>query len=586
VPDDPNLPRQIDTIGKPPSLGDLLPHRSGPPPEEQSRRRSFVSPLTQRILAVNLVAPVLLVLGLLYLDQYSNSLVATELDALRIQGELIAASIGEGAVVVDTENADFPVYTPNGAVRIIDPDSAKPLVRRLAILAQVHARLFDRNAGLIVDSQMLHGPGGEVQVAELAPTEGFLGRMFRRIYDFTIGRFSYERRLQPYQEWEGGNLDAFPEIRRSLDIGESTSAMRVRPDGQKVLLVAVPVQFYKQVVGTVLVSRAGTAIDERLFEVRRSILASFIWVLAVTVLTSIYLAGTIGRPVRRLARAAENVRASKRRQYTIPDLSHRADEIGDLSAALRDMTDSLWSRMDAIERFAADVAHEIKNPLTSLRSAVETVGRVKDPEQQKRLISIIIDDVGRMDRLISDISDASRLDAELSRAEPSPVRLMPLLRALADVQNATDSPEAPRAEIVMSDTGAPVPVDADPPQFVVPGLEGRLGQVFRNLIGNARSFSPPGGIITIRIKRIGARVEIAVEDQGPGLPEGKERAIFERFYTERPEGEKFGTHSGLGLSISKQIVDAHRGIIYAENIVDADKQVKGARFVVRLPAEA
>jgi two-component system sensor histidine kinase ChvG len=290
--------------------------------------------------------------------------------------------------------------------------------------------------------------------------------------------------------------------------------------------------------------------------------------------------------VRRLARAAENVRSSKRRQYTIPDLSHRSDEIGDLSAALRDMTDSLWSRMDAIERFAADVAHEIKNPLTSLRSAVETVGRVKDPEQQKRLISIIVDDVGRMDRLISDISDASRLNAELSRAEPSPVRLMPLLRALADVQNATDSPEAPRVEIVMADTDAPVPPDADASQFIVPGLEGRLGQVFRNLIGNARSFSPPGGIITIRIKRTGTRVEIAVEDQGPGLPEGKERAIFERFYTERPEGEKFGTHSGLGLSISKQIVDAHRGNIYAENIVDADKQVKGARFVVRLPAES
>lgn len=585
MPDDLNLPQQTETTSKPPSLGDLLPHRSGPPPEEPRRRRSFVSPLTQRILAVNLVAPALLVLGLLYLDQYSNSLVATELDALRIQGELIAASIGEGAVVVDTENADFPVYTPNGAVRIIDADSAKPLVRRLAILAQVHARLFDRNGGLIVDSQLLNGPGGEVQVAELAPTEGFLGRMFRRVYDFTVGRFSYERRLQPYQEWEG-NIDAFPEIRRSLDIGESTSAMRVRPDGQKVLLVAVPVQFYKQVVGTVLVSRAGTAIDERLFEVRRSILASFMWVLAVTVLTSIYLAGTIGRPVRRLARAAENVRSSKRRQYTIPDLSNRSDEIGDLSAALRDMTDSLWSRLDAIERFAADVAHELKNPLTSLRSAVETVGRVKDPEQQKRLISIIVDDVGRMDRLISDISDASRLDAELSRAEPSPVRLMPLLRALADVQNATDSPDAPRVEIVMADTGAPVPPDADSPVFVVPGLEGRLGQVFRNLIGNASSFSPPGGVITIRIKRSGTRVEIAVEDQGPGMPEGKERAIFERFYTERPEGEKFGTHSGLGLSISKQIVDAHRGIIYAENILDANKQVKGARFVVRLPTES
>ncbi len=577
MPDDLNLPPPERTTAKQPSLADMLPYRSMAD-DPATTRRSFVSPLTQRILAVNLVAPVLLVLGLLYLDQYSNSLVATEMEALRIQGELIAASIGEGAVVATTESTDQSVYTPNRAVRIIDADSAEPLVRRLAVLAQVHARLFDRNGAMIVDSQMLHGPGGDVQVAELAPTEGLSGRIIRRIYDATVGRFSYQRNIEPYQELDGGNGADVPEIRRSLETGESFGAMRARPSGQKVLLVAVPVQFYKQIVGTVLVSRDGNAIDERMFEVRRSILSSFSWVLAVTVLTSIYLAGTIARPVRRLARAAEAVQSSKRRQFTIPDLSHRSDEIGDLSEALRDMTDSLWRRMDAIEQFAADVSHEIKNPLTSLRSAVETVGRIKDPEQQKRLIAIIVDDVARMDRLISDISDASRLDAELSRAEPNPVRLLSLLRALADVQNATDEPDAPRVEIVTA--------DPEPEEYIVPGLEGRLGQVFRNLIGNARSFSPPAGIITIRIKRSGSRVEVAVEDQGPGMPEGKEKAIFNRFYTERPEGEKFGTHSGLGLSISQQIVDAHKGLIYAENIIDTDKKVRGARFVVRLPAEA
>ncbi|TAL01876.1 MAG: HAMP domain-containing protein [Rhodospirillaceae bacterium] len=554
-------------------------------------RRPIVSPLTRRILAVNLAAPVLLVLGLLFLDRYADTLIATELDALRIQGDLIAASIGEGAVVVDTENADFPVYTPNGAVRIIDQDSAKPLVRRLAVLAAVHARLFDRNGAMIVDSQLLQGPGGVVQVIDLAPATSIVTRVLRRVYNATIGHFSYERRLQPYQESASPSATDYPEVGHALETGESASALRRRADGQKVLLVAVPVQFYKQVVGAVLVSRNGHDIDERLFSVRRSILSMFAWVLGLTVLTSVYLAGTIARPVRRLAQAAESVRSSKRRQHTIPDLTHRSDEIGDLSAALRDMTDSLWSRMDAIERFAADVAHEIKNPLTSLRSAVETVARLKDPEQQKRLLAIIVDDVGRLDRLISDISDASRLDAELSRAELGAVRLLPLLRALADVQNATDSVEAPRAQIIVGDGSAPSPTAepsdipaADADQFVVPGLEGRLGQVFRNLIGNAVSFSPPGGTITIRITRMGQRVEIAFEDRGPGLPAGKERAIFERFYSERPEGEKFGTHSGLGLSISKQIIDAHQGVIYAENVVDADGAVRGARFVVRLPA--
>jgi two-component system sensor histidine kinase ChvG len=532
------------------------------------------SPLTLRILAVNLTAPVLLVLGLFFLDEYADSLISTEIEALATQGELIAASIGEGAVVVDTESGDFAVFTPTGAQRTIDQDTARPLLRRLADLAQLRARLFDRNGVLIGDSRLLQGPGGEVQVEDLPPTEGTVERVFRRAYENTIGRFSYERRLAPYREPDIVKGTDFPEVVHALEDGEADAAVRMRSDNQKILTVAVPVQFYKQVVGAVLVSRDGRAVDERLFSVRRSIIAMFGWVLGVSILTSLYLAGTIAQPLRRLARAAERVRLSKRRQYAIPDLTNRADEIGELSAALRDMTDSLWRRMDAIERFAADVAHEIKNPLTSLRSAVETVSRVKDPNQQKRLMTIILDDVGRLDRLISDITDASRLDAELSRAETTPVALKPLLTALAEVQNATDNPAAPRVVVVPAD-----PADS----YVVAGLEGRLGQVFRNLIGNAVSFSPPAGQITIRIARDGARVAAAVEDQGPGIPEGKETAIFERFYTERPEGEKFGTHSGLGLSISKQIVDAHQGTIYAENILDASGAVRGARFAVRLP---
>jgi two-component system sensor histidine kinase ChvG len=584
VPDDPNFVQAAESA--PEREGTASAAASPPAPP----RRAWVSPLTRRILAVNLAAPVLLVLGLLFLDRYADTLIATELAGLRIQGDLIAAAVGEGAVVVDTENADFPVYTPQGAVRVIDQDSAKPLARRLAVLAHVHARLFDRSGALIVDSQLLQGTSGEIQVVELAPSSNVVTRFLRKIYNRTIGRFSYERALEPYHETTGANAADFPEVGRALETGEPAYAVRLRADGQKVLMVAVPVQFYKQVVGAVLVSRFGTDIDERLFSVRRSILGMFSGILALTVLTSIYLAGTIARPVRRLARAAERVRSSKNRQYVIPDLAHRADEIGELSAALRDMTDSLWSRMDAIERFAADVAHEIKNPLTSLRSAVETVSRVKDPEQQKRLMSIILDDVARLDRLISDISDASRLDAELSRAELGAVRLLALINALADVQNATDAPDAPRVQVLVGDDtasnapfldGSPATVSLD--QFIVPGLEGRLAQVFRNLIGNAVSFSPRAGRITIRLRRTGPHAEVAVEDQGPGLPAGKERAIFERFYSERPAEEKFGTHSGLGLSISKQIVEAHQGTIHAENIKDETGKVLGARFVVRLP---
>jgi len=269
------------------------------------------------------------------------------------------------------------------------------------------------------------------------------------------------------------------------------------------------------------------------------------------------------------------VRSGKGRQYELPDFTRRGDEIGDLSDSLRAMTEALWHRLDAIEAFAADVAHEIKNPLTSLRSAVETVARVEDPEQQKKLMSIILDDVQRLDRLISDISDASRLDAELSRAEIDAVDIGELLRALVAVQEAGERAEAPRFQLDV----------LDHQDLSVPGIEGRLGQVFRNLISNAVTFSPTGGTIRLAAQRQGGDVVVSISDEGPGIPEGKLEAVFQRFYTERPAGEKFGTHSGLGLSISKQIVEAHGGTIKAENLKDPVGAVRGACFVVRLPAE-
>ncbi|MBM3513148.1 MAG: HAMP domain-containing protein [Alphaproteobacteria bacterium] len=536
--------------------------------------RRLLSPLTWRILAVNLTAPVVLVLGLLFLDEYEQTLVAAELDALRTQGEMIAASIGESAIVVETENADFPVFTPSGGVRTVDQASARQLIRRLADLAQLRARLFDRSGAPIADSRLLRGPGGEVQVVDLPPVDdGPVLRNLRNAYDVVATRLGRQPDLEPYVEQPDGNGSAYQEVAGALDSGEIGDAVRRRADGQKILTVAVPVQFYKQMVGAVLVSRDGRNIDQRLFDVRRSILVLFGWVLGLSILTSAYLAGTIGRPLRVLAEAAQRIRHSKNRRSPLPDLSRRRDEIGELSAALGEMTQSLWTRLDAIEQFAADVAHEIKNPLTSLRSAVETVARVKDPEQQKKLMSIILDDVGRLNRLISDISDASRLDAELSRAEMSSVPLIRVLKALAEMQNATDDTAAPRVTVIGPDSD----------ELEVDGLEGRLAQVFRNLIGNAVSFSPPQGRITVRAARGERSVRIDVDDEGPGIPPGKEQAIFDRFYSERPTGEKFGTHSGLGLSISKQIVAAHHGTISAKNRRDDEPGQRGARFTVILP---
>ena len=296
--------------------------------------------------------------------------------------------------------------------------------------------------------------------------------------------------------------------------------------------------------------------------------------LALTVLLSIYLAGTIARPLRRLADAAERVRKDHYHRHRIPNMADRDDEIGELASTLNDMTEALWQRMDAIDQFAADVAHEIKNPLTSLRSAVETTARLKDLEQQKKLMGIIQEDVGRLDRLISDISEASRLDAELSRAENKPVNIADMLKTIADIHNTTQGDEGPRVALSQTDELG---------NLMVMGIESRLAQIFRNLITNAATFSPKNSIILITVSREHQKVLIQVDDEGPGIPPGNEEKIFQRFYTERAEEEKFGTHSGLGLSISKQIVNAHHGEIYAYNRRDNTGSILGANFTVNLP---
>ncbi len=394
-----------------------------------------------------------------------------------------------------------------------------------------------------------------------------------------VARLPGQRRYPAYREAAAQNAADYQEVQKAL-AGDIASAVRSEREGGSLLMlsVAVPVQRYRQVLGAVLLSSDSAEIDQAVRGVRFEILKVFLIALGVTVLLSIYLAGTIGRPIRRLAAAAERVRRGHGRQMLIPDFTKRGDEIGDLSAAFREMTGALWARMDAIEHFAADVAHEIKNPLTSLRSAVETAARVDDPQKQRRLLAVVLEDVQRLDRLITDISDASRLDAELSRVELEPVLIGRMLETLVDVYQAAADERAPRLLLSL-----PGPAGTAAGDLAVLGIEGRLVQVFRNLIANALSFSPPGAALHIAALRQGEWVVIIIEDEGPGIPEGKLEAIFERFYSERPAGEKFGTHSGLGLSISKQIVEAHRGTIRAENRRGADGSIIGARFTVRLP---
>jgi two-component system sensor histidine kinase ChvG len=524
-----------------------------------------VSPLTRRIIAVNVLPLALLAVGFLYLGKFESSLIGQQIESLHTQGEIFAAALSEGAVLDSTDEGE-----------ILLPDLARQMMRRLVEPTRTRARLFDIDGKQIADSRLLRGPGDAVQVTELPPVEhkGLLGRLTDRIYDGIVELLPSRHKHPVYRESDTGDAQDFAEATRALR-GESGSAVRSDPQtGGLVVSVAVPVQRYKQVLGAVMLSSGNGEIEEELRTVRLELLRIFGVALLVTILLSLYLAGTIARPIRLLAAAAERARGRGAR-VEIPDFAGRGDEIGELSRSLREMTDTLWQRMSAIESFAADVAHEIKNPLSSLRSAVETAARIEDPVKRRRLMAIIQDDVERLDRLISDISDASRLDAELSRLEVSPTDIGAMLRALVDMHETTRAESAPHLTLDIAGQEG---------DLIVPGIESRLSQVFINVIANAVSFSPPDGEIRIQAGLDGRAVLVSVEDRGPGIPEDKLTAIFDRFYSERPAGEKFGTHSGLGLSISRQIVDAHRGRIWAENRTGATSEIIGARFLIRLPA--
>lgn len=521
----------------------------------------LLSPLTRKVLAVNFIAVLIPIVGFLSLGEYRDSLIETELEALRTQGEVFAGAIGEGAIAT-TLSGD----------QMLDTPPAQQIVRRLSESNKVRARLFMPDGELAADSRLLVAGGGVIHIQVLPPPSER-----RPLLDPLIDVLDWLPRrhdLEPYLEAPMQNAADYDEVMFAL-AGEPSAELRQTEAGDYVLSAAVPVQRYRQVLGALMLSKNGDDIDRQVREMRFFVLQLFAVALAITSLLSIYLAGTIARPVRRLAEAAEKVRRDIGRQnHTIPDLTGRQDEIGDLSGSFRAMTQELQAQLDAIERFAADVSHELKNPLTSLRSAVETAARVKDPNKQRQLLAIVQDDVRRLDRLITDIADASRLDAELSRAQSSTVDIASMLTTLADMHRTT----------VEGDNEPEVVLDLQLRRgLTVSGMEDRLVQVFHNLIGNAASFSPPGGKIRLAARLDGDHVETLVEDEGPGLPEGKLEAIFDRFYSERPSGEKFGTHSGLGLSISKQIVEAHNGTIRAENIRGPGGKPAGARFIVRLP---
>ena len=388
--------------------------------------RRGISPITWRIFAVNLLALAFLFAGMFYLDEYRRGLIAAELATMRSEANLFAAAIGESATFDEASKGDGLIAT-----------MAQQMVRRLVEASRFRARLFREDGALVADSLLLGGPGGGVQIEEL-PAPRTEGQQLRDVlvgYDRVMARLWGREDIPPYHENAVQTARDYPEVMLALS-GESATTVRSAPDGGMILSVAVPVNRYKRVLAALMITKGSAAIDAAVLKVRLDVLKWFLLALGVTILLSIYLARTIANPILRLATAAERVRRDRHRRYSIPDFK-RSDEIGQLAAALRDMTQALWLRIDAIERFAADVAHELKNPLTSMRSAVETAARINDPDRRQKLMNIILEDVGRLDRLISDISDASRLDAELSRENSAPVDIRRMLAALIEVMETT-----------------------------------------------------------------------------------------------------------------------------------------------------
>ncbi|SDZ76904.1 stimulus-sensing domain-containing protein [Rubrimonas cliftonensis] len=529
---------------------------------------SPVSSLTRRIVFINLIGLGLLVAGVLFLNQFRAGLIDLRTQALRTQGEIIAAAIA----LVETSGED-------GALTEYNPDKANVLLRRLAQPAGVRARIFDRSGRLTGDTRSFSAPAAPIAIEPLPPQGegpdlGLLNRL-ERIYKMATSWLVDRPEL--YQETAIAGITTEAEVYEALR-GEGVTAVRANSAGELIVSVAIPIQRFKAVLGALVLSTEGGDIDAIVRAERIAILRVFLVALGVSVVLSLLLAGAIAKPLRRLAAAAERSGALDSRsldlsRVSFPDLTRRADEIGHLSGALREMTTALYGRIEGIEQFAADVAHEIKNPLTSLRSAVETLRRARTPEVQERLLKVIEHDVRRLDRLVTDISNASRLDAEMVREQMEPVDLKALLGAVAEV-----------AEVAQRRSGrsAGVRVMVSAPPLIVMGLDSRLGQVFANLVDNAISFSPPGGAVRVRARPFsGGMVRVSVEDSGPGVPADSLEAIFRRFYSDRPGHEAYGDHSGLGLSISRQIVTAHRGRIWAENIEGPGGPV-GARFVVEL----
>ena len=498
--------------------------------------------VTARILAVNIFALALLAGGFFYLDTYRARLIDDRL----AQTEVAATTFAR-------------------AIEAVPPDARPHLVATLGAITNSRLRIYAADGGLEIDSWRVGSPTYELRNPDIEPWQ----RKVARFLDRAIDRIVFANRPKLYTEPKLDRLNAWPEARKVARTGVARTELRRAPDRTPMISAATVLS--DPAPGVLLVTTNARDVTRivRAERLRLGIVIAI--VVAVSVLLSLFLARTIARPLRRLALAAHRVRLGRAREVQVPRLPSRRDEIGTLARALSDMSMALRQRIDATEAFAADVTHELKNPLASLRSAVDSLDLVQDADLQRQLIVVVRDDVARLDRLITDISEASRVDAELARARFETIDLGAMIEGLVGAREARGGNGDVRLAFARPNRGS----------AVVFGDGSRLTRVVENLIDNAISFSPPGGLVQVAAMRDGDNVLLRVEDDGPGVPPEARAFIFNRFHSVRPEGEAFGRHSGLGLAIAKAIVEGHNGTI---EVTDRDNAPSGARFLIRLPA--
>lgn len=554
--------------------------------QKQPLPRMLSASLRRRILFTNIVGLAGLLLAMLYISLHHGWLLDAKVSVVKTVSRITAEAIAYRAL---NERAIYDTTRPPDGVASkakrddafaalelpIDPQQASLVLKKLVGPADLKARIYSQKGTLILDSDTLFSKSpadSPVQPAAVTEERPRLKNFWTRFHYWLINK-----ELKVYREIGTANGFLYPEVKQAAEQGVEKPILLLNGKGQQIVSMAEPIKRGNRLLGVLLVSTQPGDIDDVLWEERWLILQIAGIALLVAIASSLLLARTVAGPMKRLSEAANHVSRNIAARQELPDFTERRDEVGQMGRAFAAMTAALYRRIEGSEKFAADVAHELKNPLAAARSTAEALTFAKTDADRNEMVEQIQGELKRLNRLINDVADASRLDAELARQEMQALDIRIVLDNVTGIFRDMLADDGRKIKLVIE----PVAVDS---VYTIVGNDGRLGQVFTNLVDNALSFAPAGSTITVRARPLEGQVEIAVEDEGPGIPPDKLQAIFERFYSDRPATDSSrGKNSGLGLSISREIIASHRGTIFAENrIASGTDKIIGARFVVRL----